>query len=160
MRLGDLGRRWWQALVVAAVVAALAGACGGSGDDGAGGAADDTVPEDGVEWEVVPEDPDDTDDPTQFAFGQEVRLVEGGIEPRLLAADIAAPIRITNTTGAPLEVRFTNPGWDMAGTTSTGPLAPGASFELEPIGVASITYEVVGTELAGTIQVEEGLDTL
>ncbi len=107
------------------------------------------------------EDPTDVDDPTQFAFGQEVKVVDGAVEPKLLAADKDAPILIRNTTAAPVEIRFTNPGWDQAGTTTTGPLAPGATFELQPIGVASITYELVGSaDVTGIIQVEDGLDEI
>lgn len=164
MRLGSSDRSLVLRLVGPIAVAVLLASCGGSGDrrdEDGGSSSDESGPtEQTVEWEVVPEDPEDRDDPTQFTFGQEVKLVDGAVEPRLLAADIAAPIRITNASGGELEVRFTNPGWDEATTTTTGPLAPGDSFELDPIGVASITFEVVGTDLTGTIQVEQGLDTL
>jgi hypothetical protein len=143
------------------LLAAALGACGGDGGEGAGPAADegDAATEEVEVVEEPEQDPTDVDDPTQFAFGQEVKVVDGGVEPKLLAADKDAPILIRNTTEAPVEVRFTNPGWDFAGTTTTGQLAPGATFELEPIGVASITYELVGTSgVRGIIQVEEGLD--
>jgi hypothetical protein len=153
-------RRWRLAAATAVLLVALsAAACSqdedvgtSGGDEGDGGTE---------QVDAVEEDPTDVDDPTQFAFGQEVAIVDGDVEPRLLAADKDAPILIRNTTDAPVEIRFTNPGWDMANTTSTGSLAPGATFELDPIGVASITYELVGAEgVRGIIQVEEGLDEI
>jgi len=155
-------RRWWAGALVLPLAMGLV-ACGG--DDAVGtseGSGDDrTATTEQVEAvEETEADPTDTDDPTQFAFGQEVKVVDGGVEPKLLAADKDAPIFIRNTTDASVEVRFTNPGWDFAGTTTTGPLAPGASFEMEPIGAASITYELVGTDVEGIIQVEEGLDEI
>lgn len=153
-------RRWWAcALVLPLTMAPVA--CGGDDEVGTseGSGGDTTETTEQVDAVDEPEaDPTDTDDPTQFAFGQEVKVVEGGVEPKLLAADKKAPILIRNTTDATVEVRFTNPGWDVAGTRTTGPLEPGATFELEPIGIASITYELVGTDVEGIIQVEDGLD--
>lgn len=146
-------------IALAVPLLALAGASCSSGDQvGTTGTEPDPS---GQEVEATEEDPTDVDDPGEFAFGQEVAVVEGDVEPRLLAADKDAPITIRNTTGAPVEIRFTNPGWDLAGTTTTGALEPGAAFELEPIGVASITYELVGVPgVTGIIQVEEGLDEI
>lgn len=156
MRQGTFRR--WRAGVVLLLVAVL-GACGGAEERTGSSGSEGEQPSGEVDAVEAPEqDPSDIDDPTQFAFGQEVVVVDGGVEPKLLAADKDAPILIRNTTGAPVEIRFTNPGWDVAGTTTTGPLAPGGTFELEPIGVASITYELVGTPgVSGIIQVEEGL---
>lgn len=156
-------RRWWAGALVLPLAVGLV-ACGGDDEVGTskGSGGDRTETTEQVDAVDEPEsDPTDTDDPTQFAFGQEVKVVDGGVEPKLLAADKDAPIFIRNTTEAVVEVRFTNPGWDFAGTTTTGPLAPGASFEMEPIGVASITYELVGAPgVRGIIQVEEGLDEI
>lgn len=157
MRQGTF-RRWWAGAVL--LLAVTLGACGGDGAADPAPAADegDASTEQVDAVDEPEQDPTDVDDPTQFAFGQEVKVVDGGVEPKLLAADKDAPIFIRNTTGAPVEIRFTNPGWDFAGTTTTGPLAPGGTFELEPIGVASITYELVGVPgVRGIIQVEEGL---
>lgn len=157
MRQGTF-RRWWAG--AALLLVAVLGACGGGAEERTGsGGSEGEQPTGEVDAVEEPEqDPTDVDDPTQFAFGQEVKVVDGGVEPKLLAADKDAPILIRNTTGAPVEIRFTNPGWDFAGTTTTGPLAPGGTFELEPIGVASITYELVGAPgVRGIIQVEEGL---
>jgi hypothetical protein len=151
-------RRW---LAAAVVVAVSPTAFGCSDEDEEVGTSGDPTEEQTAEVETVEEDPTDVDDPTQFAFGQEVKVVEGGVEPKLLAADKDAPIFIRNTTDAPVEVRFTNPGWDHAGTTTTGALPPGGTFELDPIGVASITYELVGPPaVEGIIQVEDGLDDI
>ena len=155
-------RRWWAGALVLPLTMGLV-ACGGDDEVGSSQGSGEGGPDTTEQVEAVDEpeaDPSDTDDPTQFAFGQEVKVVDGGVEPKLLAADKAAPILIRNTTDATVEVRFTNPGWDMAGTTTTGPLEPGATFELEPIGIASITYELVGTDVEGIIQVEEGLDEI
>lgn len=151
-------RRWVAAaLVVPITVGAVA--CSGDDEVGTSPGTDGAASEEEVE--ATEEDPTDVDDPTQFAFGQEVKVVDGAVEPKLLAADKDAPILIRNTTSAPVEIRFTNPGWDQAGTTTTGPLAPGATFELQPIGVASITYELVGSpDVTGIIQVEDGLDEI
>ncbi len=153
--------RRWMAVAAAVVLTAIgAGSC--SGDDEVGTSAEPDPQSSAEELEATEEaDPTDVDDPTQFAFGQEVKVVDGAVEPKLLAADKDAPILIRNTTAAPVEIRFTNPGWDHAGTTTTGPLAPGATFELQPIGVASITYELVGgADVTGIIQVEDGLDEI
>lgn len=148
-------------LVIAVIVPVLVfGIAACSSDEQVGTTGTDPDPS-AEEIEATEEDPTDVDDPGEFAFGQEVVVVDGDVEPRLLAADKDAPITIRNSTAAPVEVRFTNPGWDLAGTTTTGALAPGGVFELEPIGVASITYEVVGTPgVTGIIQVEEGLDEI
>jgi hypothetical protein len=151
-------RRW----VAAALVVPIAvGAAGCSSDDEVGTSAETEGSASEEEVEATEEDPTDVDDPTQFAFGQEVKVVDGAVEPKLLAADKDAPILIRNTTAAPVEIRFTNPGWDQAGTTTTGPLPPGGTFELQVIGVASITYELVGSDgVKGIIQVEDGLDEI
>lgn len=150
-------RRLVIAVIVPVLVLATA-AC--SSDEQVGTTGTDPDPS-GEEIEATEEDPTDVDDPGEFAFGQEVVVVDGDVEPRLLAADKDAPITIRNATAAPVEIRFTNPGWDLAGTTTTGALEPGGVFELEPIGVASITYEVMGAPgVTGIIQVEEGLDEI
>lgn len=148
-------------LVIAVIVPVMVlGTAACSSDEEVGTTGTDPDPS-AEEVEATEEDPTDVDDPGEFAFGQEVVVVDGDVEPRLLAADKDAPITIRNSTAAPVEVRFTNPGWDLAGTTTTGALAPGGVFELEPIGVASITYEVVGVPgVTGIIQVEEGLDEI
>lgn len=143
------------------VVPIAMGAAACSGEEEVGTSAGDDEPGAAEEVEATEEDPTDVDDPTQFAFGQEVKVVDGAVEPKLLAADKDAPILIRNTTSAPVEIRFTNPGWDQAGTTTTGPLPPGGTFELQPIGIASITYELVGgAGVTGIIQVEDGLDEI
>jgi hypothetical protein len=148
-------------LVVAVIVAVLVlGSAACSSDDEVGTTGTEPDPS-AEEVEATEEDPTDVDDPSQFAFGQEVTVVDGAVEPRLLAADKDAPITIRNASAAPVEIRFTNPGWDYAGTTTTGVLEPDAVFQLEPIGVASITYELVGADgVTGIIQVEEGLDEI
>lgn len=164
---GDPRLRWLSALAVAALLALALGCTSeGSVADG-NGSADDQRSEDRDDYDEgfgtptePPDDPDDTDDPTEFAFGQEARIVEGAVHPALLAADIGAAISIRNTTDSVVEVRFPHPGWDEAVTETTGPLAPGEAFTLDPIGVVSITYEVVGTGITGMIQVEDGVDTL
>jgi hypothetical protein len=157
MQLVTVRRRVVMVLLVPLLIAAA----GCSSDEQVGTGPGDSADEGTEEVEATEQDPTDVDDPTQFAFGQEVKVVEGAVEPKLLAADKDAPITIRNTTAAPVEIRFTNPGWDQAGTTTTGALEPGGVFELEPIGVASITYELVGAPgVTGIIQVEEGLDEI
>jgi hypothetical protein len=140
------------ARAVGVVVTALLIPLAGCNDEGA-------IEPGGDQTEATPApDPSDTDDPLNFTFGQEVAIIDGGLKPKLLAADIKSPISFRNDTATAQEIVFTNPGWDDAGTTTTGPIPPGGSFEIKPIGIGSIAYTVAGSELSGVIQVEEQLE--
>jgi hypothetical protein len=146
------GRSLRTARTIGVVVAALLIPLTACNDEGA-------IEPGGGQTEATPApDPSDTDDPLDFTFGQEVAIIDGGLKPKLLAADIKSPIRFRNDTAAPQEIVFTNPGWDDAGTTTTGPIPPGGSFQIEPIGIGSISYTLAGTEVTGVIQVEDQLE--
>ena len=146
----------WTAVIVTLAALTASPGCSDSGGTERTDRSDDLRPT--TTESAEPDDPSDTDDPTRFAFGQELRIVEGGVTPALLAADVKRPVVIRNTTSEPQEVLFTNPGWDQAGTTTSGPIPPGGTFELRPIGVVSITYTLAGTDVRGVIQVEDQIE--
>jgi hypothetical protein len=159
MRPLHVNRRVGVAVLVTLSALVLITGCGGSGGSESSARSRSTSTEstrttDPTETTRTT-DPTDTDDPTRFAFGQEVRIVDGAVVPQLLAADVKRPVVIRNTSSSVQEVVFTNPGWDEANTVTTGPIPPGGTFEVRPVGVVSITFTLAGTEARGVIQFED-----
>lgn len=99
--------------------------------------------------------PDDRPDPTQFAFGQEVKLTDSAIQPAQLVAKVNKELAFTNTASAPVTIEFINGTLTEAGDAKTATLAPGESFRFTPTIMRSITFRLQGRpDVRGAVLVD------
>lgn len=99
--------------------------------------------------------PDDQPDPTQFAFGQEVRVSDTTIQPAQLVAKVNKELAFTNTSQVPVTIEFINGAISEASDAKTAAIAPGESFRFTPTIMRSITFRLQGQpDVRGAVLVD------
>lgn len=111
-----------------------------------GSSADDPSLSGGTTSVVIEKADEFVPDHSRFKFGNEALIVDGGLEPLQLEANIEDEVLITNTTAAAVTVTFVNGAVGEAQDTEEVVIEPGESFRFRETYAHSIAYIVDGDE--------------